>query len=412
MNPSTKQSQKATVVDVAIVGAGLVGVSLAVAMGRAGLNVAIFDRNAPSDMIKEVFDGRVTAISYASWQLFKAIGVSAPMEAEGQPINNIRVSDGDAPVFLDFDHRALGTDPLGLMVENRFIRSALFEGLNELKSVTLYAPAVVADVIQDGGLAEIILKDGMRFKSSLVVAADGRASPLREAAGIRTIGAGYNQMGIVTTIEHEKDNLGIAHERFLTPGPFAILPLKGNRSSLVWAEKPQTAKALLALGEEAFDREIAERTGGFLGAVHAVGPRFSYPFSVQIARRYVSGRLVIIGDAAHGIHPIAGQGVNLGWRDVAALAELAVDASRLGLDIGAPDLLARYERWRRTDTITLTAITDTLTRLFSNDIKPLRRVRDIGLAAVNRMPPVKRFLMRHARGTVGSLPRLLKGEAL
>lgn len=414
MNATVKQHHEAVTVtvDVAIVGAGLVGLSLAAALGQAGLEVAIFDRAAPKDMTKADFDGRVIATSYASWQFFKAVGAWPAMEAEAQPINDIRVSDGDAPVFLNFDHKALGGDPLGFLVEIRFLRAALFDRLAELHNVALHAPVSVEAVNQEGGLADIVLQDGTHFRANLVVAADGRDSPLREAAGIRTIRSNYHQTGIVTTIEHEKDHLGIAHERFLPPGPFAILPMKGKRSSLVWAEKPEVAESLLALDDAAFDREIARRTGDFLGDVHSVGPRFSYPFAIHLARRYVSGRLVIIGDAAHGIHPIAGQGVNLGWRDAAALAELVVDASRIGLDVGAPDLLARYERWRRTDTLSLAAITDGLNRLFSNDVPAIRVARDVGLAAVNRMPPVKRFLMRHARGTVGSLPRLLKGEAL
>lgn len=398
--------------DIIIVGAGLVGLSLAAAIAPSGLRVSVLDKVSPADMIRPDFDGRVIAVSYASWKLFEATGVWPHMAPQAQPIMNIRVSDGDAPVFLNFDHKALGEEPHGFMVENRHIRAALLEALEGAENVSIEAPAGVKEVVQEEGSALVRLSDGSERRASLVVAADGRNSPLRDAAGIRVIRTDYNQTAIVTAIEHEKDHQGIAHERFLTPGPFAILPLPGKRSSLVWAERPEVAGAILGLDEAAFDAEIAKRIGGFLGDVHAVGPRFSYPLSLHVARRYVAGRLVVIGDAAHGIHPIAGQGVNLGWRDVAALAELVVDAHRLGLDIGAADLLAQYERWRRTDTLSLAAVTDGLTRLFSNDIKPIRLARDIGLAAVNRIPPLKRFLVRHARGTIGTLPRLLKGEAL
>ncbi len=398
--------------DITIVGAGLVGLSLAAAVGGSGLRVSVLDKVAPADMIRPDFDGRVIAVSYASWKLFEATGVWPHIAPHAQPIETIRVSDGDAPVFLNFDHRALGDEPLGYMVENRHIRAALLKTLEGAKNVSIEAPCAVAEVVQEDATALIRVADGSERRANLVIAADGHNSPLRDAAGIRVIRARYNQTAIVTTIEHEKDHRGIAHERFLTPGPFAILPLPGKRCSLVWAERPEVAKAILALDEDGFDAEVAKRIGGFLGAVHAVGPHFSYPLSLHVARRYVAGRLVVIGDAAHGIHPIAGQGVNLGWRDVAALAELVVDAHRLGLDIGAADLLARYERWRRTDTLALAAVTDGLTRLFSNNITPIRLARDFGLAAVNRMPPLKRFFMRHARGTIGTLPRLLKGEAL
>lgn len=406
------QAPSETRTDIIIVGAGLVGLSLAAAVAGSGLRVTVLDRVKPADMVRADFDGRVIAVSYASWKLFEATGVWPHMAPQAQPIRDIRVTDGDAPVFLNFDHKALGDEPFGYMVENRHIRAALLKSLEGAENISVQAPVAVEEVRQEPGSALVCLADGRTLRANLVIAADGRNSPLRDAAGIRVLRTDYNQTAIVTAIEHEKDHQGIAHERFLTPGPFAILPLPGKRSSLVWAEQPEVAAAVLALDEAAFDAEVAKRIGGFLGEVHALGPHFSYPLSLHVARRYVEGRLVVIGDAAHGIHPIAGQGVNLGWRDVAALAELVVDAHRLGLDIGTADLLARYERWRRTDTLSLAAVTDGLTRLFSNDIRPIRLARDFGLAAVNRMPPVKRFLMRHARGTIGTLPRLLKGEAL
>lgn len=398
--------------DVLIVGAGLSGLTLAVALGRSGLDVAMLDRLPIEHTLAAGFDGRVTAIAYSSWQLLQAIGAWEGMAVHAQPMFDIRVTDGSAPVFLNFDHRALGDEPFGYMVENRHIRAALLGEIEAMDTVSLIAPATLDHIAYGPGRARAHLDAGGKIAASLVLAADGRASRLREEAGIGTIGHRYDQAGIVTTIEHEHDHRGIAHERFLTPGPFAILPLVGRRSSLVWSEAPDTAKALLTLDDDGFNAQIAKRIGGFLGDVRAVGPRFSYPYAVHVADRFVDERLALIGDAAHGIHPIAGQGLNLGWRDVAALAELVVDTARLGLDVGSGEMLARYDRWRRVDSLTLAAVTDGLNALFSNDIAPVRLARDAGLAVVNRIDPLKKLFMEHARGTVGTLPRLLKGESL
>jgi 2-octaprenyl-6-methoxyphenol hydroxylase len=249
-------------------------------------------------------------------------------------------------------------------------------------------------------------------RADLVVAADGRNSMLRRDAGIRTASWRYGQTGIVCTVEHERPHRGIAQERFLPAGPFAILPLTGNRSSLVWTERADLAPAMLALDEADFTGEVATRFGDHLRTLRVVGPRWSYPLALLHAERYVDRRLALVGDAAHVMHPIAGQGLNLGLRDVAALAEVLTDTRRLGLDLGTAPVLAGYQRWRRVDAVTLLAVTDGLNRLFSNDLAPVRLARDLGLAAVNRLPPVKRFFMRHARGTVGKLPRLLQGDAL
>jgi 2-octaprenyl-6-methoxyphenol hydroxylase len=412
MTQSPAAIRSALRTDVLIVGGGLAGLSLAVALGRAGLDVTVAERSDLSTMVVPEFDGRVTAVAYASWRLLDAIGAWRHMEEHAQPILDIRVTDGDAPVFLNFDHRALGNEPFGYLVENRHLRLGLLRALADLGTVRLVHPAEIdgMDVLPGGVDARLTGSGGIR--AALAVAADGRRSPLREAAGIGLVGHRYAETGIVTTIEHEHDHCGIAHERFLPAGPFAILPLKGNRSSLVWSEKHEVAKALLALDDTAFNAEIMRRMDSFLGEVRAVGPRFSYPYAVHVAEKFAGDRLALVGDAAHGIHPIAGQGLNLGWRDVAALAELVVDAARLGLDIGSPLILERYDRWRRVDTLTLAAVTDALNALFTNDIAPVRLVRDAGLALVNRIDPLKRFFMQHARGTVGELPRLLKGDAL
>ncbi len=398
--------------DVLIVGGGLAGLSLAVALGRAGIDVTVAERASLDATVDPGFDGRVTAIAYASWRLREGIGAWQHMEAHAQPILDIRVTDGAAPVFLNFDHRALGNEPFGYLLENRHIRLGLLRTIQDLGTVHLQYPATVDGMEAHPGGVTARLGGHGALRAALVVAADGRKSPLREAAGIKVLGHDYAETGIVTTIEHEKDHLGIAHERFLPAGPFAVLPIAGRRSSLVWSEKHHVAKAILALDDDAFNAEISKRMEGFLGTVHAVGPRFSYPYAVHVAERFCADRLALVGDAAHGIHPIAGQGLNLGWRDVAALAELLVDTARLGLDIGSPLVLERYDRWRRIDTLTLATVTDSLNALFTNDVAPVRLLRDAGLAVVNRIDPLKRFFMQHARGTVGTLPRLLKGEAL
>jgi 2-octaprenyl-6-methoxyphenol hydroxylase len=262
-----------------------------------------------------------------------------------------------------------------------------------------------------GGGVTARLSNGETVAATLAIAADGRVSPLRQAMGIKTVGWSYPQTGIVATVEHEKPHNGVAYEHFLPAGPFAILPMTGNRSSLVWTEKAALAPALLKLDDAMFNAELAKRFGAHLGRVKTAGLRWSYPLSFHIARDFVKPRFALAGDCAHGIHPIAGQGLNLGLKDAAALADVLLDAARLGQDIGALDVLKRYERWRRFDSVTLAASTDALNRLFSNDIAPLRVLRDVGLGIVDAIGPARRFFMRHAGGDVGKLPRLMKGEA-
>jgi 2-octaprenyl-6-methoxyphenol hydroxylase len=250
------------------------------------------------------------------------------------------------------------------------------------------------------------------LRGRLAVSAEGRNSPSREAAGISVSGWSYHQAGIVCTVRHDQPHNGVAQEHFLPAGPFAILPLVGNRSSLVWTEREDLTPTMMALDDAAFRNEVAKRFGDYLGTLEIEGPRWSYPLSLQLAESYVAPRLVLVGDAAHGMHPIAGQGLNVGLRDVAALAQVLTDAARLGFDIGGRDVLERYQRWRRFDNLTLLAVTDVLNKLFSNDIEPVRMLRGAGLAAVDKMPALKRLFMRHARGSVGKLPRLLAGEPL
>lgn len=399
-------------VDVIIAGGGLVGLTLALALSGAGLRVCVVDAAAPAEMRAAAFDGRVSSIAQGSMRVLDGIGVWSRMAAAAQPILEIRVSDGDAPLFLHYDHADVGDAPLGYIVENRVTRAALLEATAAAPNLVHLAPRTVATIAPGKAGVVARLSDGTTIAARLAVGADGRNSRVRTGAGIRATAWDYPQVGIVCTVAHERPHRGIAHERFLPAGPFAILPMLGDRSSLVWTERRPLARAMVALDEAAFTAEMARRFGDFLGRLEVVGPRWSYPLALSHADSYLAERLALVGDAAHAIHPIAGQGFNLGIRDVAALAEVVVDAHRLGLDIGRADVLARYQRWRRFDTVLLIAVTDGLNRLFSNDVSPVRLARALGLAAVNRMPPVKRLFMRHAMGLVGELPRLVRGEPL
>jgi 2-octaprenyl-6-methoxyphenol hydroxylase len=294
---------------------------------------------------------------------------------------------------------------------NRHIRRALFAALDESQTLEVIAPAAVGRVDVDADRVMAQLSNGDEVTAALGVAADGRESPLREQMGLRVIAWSYPQIGIVATVAHERSHNGTAYEHFLPSGPFAILPMTGNRSSLVWTEREDLAPEILKLPPDAFEAEVARRFGAHLGAIQVEGPRWSYPLKFHLARGYVAPRFALAGDAAHGIHPIAGQGLNLGLKDAAALAECVLDAARLGLDAGHGEALRRYERWRRFDAFTLAAATDGLNRLFSNDVAPLRVVRDLGMGLVDSIGPLRRFFMRHAGGDIGKLPRLLKGEA-
>jgi 2-octaprenyl-6-methoxyphenol hydroxylase len=396
-----------------ITGGGLNGLVLGIACAGAGLACAVVDRQDPAVMTATGFDGRTSALAYGSKQVLSAVGLWPAIASEAEPILEIRVADDNAPLFLHYDHRELGSDaPLGWIVENQVLRRALLDHARALPSLTLLAPLEVNAVETAPGAATAAFADGRRMTARLVAAADGANSPLRRAAGIRTIEWRYRQTAIVTTVRHERPHAGIAVEHFLPSGPFAILPMTGNRSSIVWTEHEDLAKRIMALPDAAFTAELRARFGDFLGLIEPVGPRWSYPVFLMLAERYIDRRLALIGEAAHVIHPIAGQGLNLGIRDVAALAELIVDTRRLGLDIGDDALLERYQAWRRFDAVLLATVTDGLNRLFSNSSAPLRLIRDLGLAAVNRVPPLKRFLMRDAMGITGELPRLVQGLPL
>lgn len=413
--------------DIAIVGAGLNGSLLALVAGTAGLRTALIDRMPLKAMTEAGFDGRTTAIAYTSQRLFEAVGVWGDVGGEAEPILDIRISDAGydgraSPLFLHFDHREVaagreGAAPMGWIVENRFLRAAILRRLAACPNVEMVAPDEAIETQRDSHRATLALKSGRTLVARLVASAEGRGGAMREEAGIGARAWSYGQIAIVLVARHAEPHCGVAQEKFLPGGPFAILPMRDSeagehRSSIVWTERADLGRRLLELDGPRFQAEFARRFGDFLGPVDAVGPRWWFPLGLVHAERYIDQRLVLVGDAAHGLHPIAGQGFNLGVRDIAALVEVLVDTRRLGLDIGAADTLERYAQWRRSDNFAMVAATDLLNRLFSNDVKPLRLVRDVGLAGVNRIPPLRRFFVRHAMGLVGDLPKLIRGERL
>ncbi|HZH28816.1 MAG TPA: UbiH/UbiF/VisC/COQ6 family ubiquinone biosynthesis hydroxylase [Azospirillaceae bacterium] len=400
--------------EVLIVGGGLAGLTLAAALGTAGVPTVLVDRETRDDRMADTFDGRTTAVALGSKRAMEGAGIwpLLPDHVDQGAIRDIRVADDNAPLFLHYDHREVGDQPFGWVVENGLLRRAGFARLDALAAVTHLAPAAVAGMERDGGRIVARLSDGRTVAARLVVGADGRHSFCRNWAGIRTFGWDYPQTAIVCNVAHEFPHHGVAVEHFLPSGPFAVLPLSGDRSSIVWTERRELAPSYMKLDEDRFARELRRRAGDWLGEMRPIGPRFAYPLHLFMAERYTDDRLALVGEAAHAIHPIAGQGLNMGLRDVAALAEVVVDTYRLGLDVGGPDVLARFQRWRRSDNLLLAVVTDGLNRLFSNRIGPVRLARDVGLSLVGKVPPLKRLLMRHAMGTVGRLPRLVAGDPL
>jgi len=400
--------------DIVIAGGGFAGLALAIAL-RQGLGPDFTVVVADPALAGSPVDARASAIAAGARRLFETIGVWGAVAAEAQPILDMVVTDsrlGDAvkPVFLTFAGEVEPDEPFAHMVENRPLVEALVGKARE-EGVVL-RPCAVAAFEVAGERVVVRLADGATTTAALLIAADGARSRLRELAGIATFGWSYGQSGIVTTVAHERDHDGRAEEHFLPAGPFAILPLKGRRSSIVWTEEEDAAERIVALPDELFHDELERRFGLHLGEISLAGPRRAYPLGLTVARAFVADRLALVGDAAHVIHPIAGQGLNLGLRDVAALAEALVDAVRLGLDPGAATVLERYQRWRRFDTMAMGIATDGLNRLFSNRSDALRLVRDVGLGLVDRLPALKRLFIREAAGLVGEVPKLLRGEAL
>jgi 2-octaprenyl-6-methoxyphenol hydroxylase len=412
--------------DVVIAGGGLAGLTLALAMDQAGLSVAVVDALPMEAQLAPEFDGRSSALAYTSWRLFEALGVAKHLRPHVERIEHILVCDGrpyggekpggPGPHTLHFDRTEISEgpdgEPLGWMSENRHSRLALLKTIAERPNILLIAPvrADGYDARYDG--VDLKLEDGRKLRGNLLVACDGKFSRIRKQAGVRTVGWNYGQKGVVATVQHEKPHNGVAYEYFLPSGPFAILPLTDNRSSLVWTEPDDIADALKAADDDVFQHELESRFGDFLGAVKPVGPRWAYPLGLKYAEQFCVERVAFVGDAARGIHPLAGQGFNLGIRDGAALAEVCGEAKRVGLDIGALTTLRRYEGWRKFDSATLAVGTDVFNRLFSNDIEPIRQIRGLGLSLVNKVPVARRFFMRQAGGETGDAPKLLKGQRL
>ena len=402
-------------VEVVVGGAGFAGLALAIAL-RQGLGdpftVTVAD---PALAHARSKDPRASAIAAAARRLFEAIGVWGSVAENAQPILDMVVTDSkldDAtrPAFLTFDGEVEEGEPFAHMIENRHLVDALVGKAKSL-GVELRATAV-ASFVADANSAKVRFADGETITARLLVGADGARSLIRERAGIATHGWNYDQSAIVTTVAHEREHNGRAEEHFLPAGPFAILPLTGRRCSIVWTETSGDADRIVALPDSEFHAELEKRFGLQLGDIEVVGPRRAFPLGLFTARTFIGERLALVGDAAHIIHPIAGQGLNMGLRDVAALAEAIADAARLGLDPGGPEVLERYQRWRRFDTMTMGVATDGLNRLFSNHSDMLRLVRDVGLGLVERMPILKRMFIREAAGFTGDVPKLLKGEAL
>ncbi len=392
--------------DIIIVGGGLNGPALAVALAKSGFGVTVVDPRPPLARGQRGFDGRAYSLAIASRRLLGAIGVWEGLDT--QPILKIKASDGRAgqgaaPFFLTFDHAEIEEGPMGFMVEDRFLYTALHDAM-EAAGVTRVTGTVVA---QGGG---VTLSSGERLEAALVVGCDGRGSGTAQRAGIRRVGWGYGQTALVTAVEHERPHEGVAHQLFLPSGPLAILPLPGNRSSIVWSETDANATAIQALDDDGYLAALRPRFGDFLGDIRLAGTRFTYPLSLSLADRFVAARVALVGDAAHGVHPLAGQGLNLGLRDVAALAEVLVDARRRGEDIGALSVLDRYQQWRRFDSTAMALGMDGMNRLFSNDNPILRLGRDLGLGAVNAWPALRRGFIRQAAGLSGELPALLQGR--
>ncbi|WP_428648081.1 ubiquinone biosynthesis hydroxylase [Roseibium sp.] len=410
-----KKKNATDMFDVVIAGGGYVGLSLAVALkqGDAGLRCAVVDPK-PMDQLHK--DPRASAIAAAASRMLTQLGVWKQIEGEAQPINEMIVTDSklrDAvrPVFLTFDGQATAGEPFAHMMPNGVMMPALYKAAKKL-GVSFFAPGTAETFRTLSDHTELVLDDGTVLKSRLLVAADGVRSKLRDLAGIRTVNWDYGQSGIVTTVGHERPHNGRAEEHFLPAGPFAILPLPGNRSSLVWTEKTSDAERLVRSDDFTFELELERRFGHHLGALTLEGPRRAYPLGLKLARDFVKPRFALIGDAAHGIHPIAGQGLNLGFKDVAALAEVLIDARRLGQDVGGFDVLERYQRWRRFDTFQMGVVTDVLNRLFSNDNDLLRAARDFGLGLVDRMPGLKTHFIKEAAGFAGPVPKLLSGDPI
>lgn len=404
-------------VDVLIAGGGLNGPALALALAGAGLSVAVVDPRPADLRAGDAFDGRAYALAVASTRLLSALGLWQDLAPQAQPIRQVKASqglpgEGAATLFLHFDSAETEEGPVGHLLEERFLYRALLAGM-EAAAVTHLPGVAVTGQTPDISGVTVGLSDGRQMRAQLLVGADGRGSGVADRAGIARRGWDYGQTALVAAIDHELPHEGIAHQYFMATGPLAILPLPGNRSSIVWSETRANAQAIAALDDAAFLDVLRPRVGDFLGALSLAGPRFSYPLSLSLAERYAAPRVALVGDAAHGVHPIAGQGLNLGLRDVAALAEVLVGAARRGEDIGADLVLERYQGWRRFDATALALGMDGVNRLFGSDNPLVSGLRGVGMGIVTAIPALRRGFMRQAAGlSVDPMPRLLAGRPL
>ena len=401
--------------DIVIAGGGLNGLSMALALRAGGFSVTLVDPIEQKVRANAKFDGRSYALSIASKRVLSALRVWENI-ADTSPILGIKVTDGRAaeapsPLMLAFDHAEIEEGPMGFMAEDRQLRPALLAACKDAGVVQIEGDSVASEAADTSGVT-VSLGSAKTLRARLLIACDGKKSAIAARAGIRKTGWEYDQTSLVCAIAHELPHHGIAHQYFMPAGPLAILPLKGNRCSIVWTERRARAEAIQAMSDADYLAELRPRFGSFLGEIELAGARFTYPLALSIADRFVADRVALVGDAAHVVHPIAGQGLNAGLKDIAALAEVLTDAHRRGEDIGRADVLERYQRWRRFDTAALAVATDGFNRLFSNDNSALRLIRDIGMAATNAVPGLRRALIREAAGLTGDLPRLAKGQAL
>jgi len=403
--------------EIIIVGGGLNGPALALALADGGFSVTIIDALPARSRDQKGFDGRGYALALASQHLLSAIGVWPQVAENSQPINQVKITDGRAGEgpsgwMLHFDSRELAEGPMGFMVEDRYLSRALQGAVQKHPLITQINGETVVDQQVGPASVTVTTASGKTLTGSILIGSDGRSSGTAKRAGIRRVGHDYGQTALVCAIEHDLPHNGIAHQFFMPPGPLAILPLPGNRSSIVWSETAGEAARINALPEDEYLDILRPRFGSFLGQIRLAGTRFTYPLNLTLAEHFIAPRLALIGDAAHGVHPIAGQGLNLGLRDVGALAEVLILARRRGEDIGAPDVLERYQRWRQFDTTVMALATDAFNKLFSNDNSLLRLGRDMGLGMVNAMPSVRKRFIREAAGLSGDVPKLLQGRQI
>lgn len=394
--------------DVLIIGGGLVGGLAACALAKGGVSVTVVDTDDPDTLLKAEYDGRCSAVARSVHNAFVALDLWDSLKDEAGVIEDIRVTDGHSPLFLHFDSLDLVGAPFGYMLENRVMRRTFLNVLPTLENVTYLAPHRVQTLERTAQGVTATLEDGTTLTAQLAIGADGRNSWVRRSANIGLTKWGYDQTAIVCTVESEKSHQNIAQEHFLPNGPFAILPMPNKRSSIVWTESSRNAPVLMGLSDGDFKAELAERFGDYLGGLEVTGPRWSYPLTLQFAKKSIDTRLALIGDASHGMHPVAGQGFNMGARDACALAELIIATKNLGLDVGAGRVLEDYDRWRHFDNHMMLAATDGLVKLFSTNSSPIRFARTAGLALVDKLPFAKKFFTRSAMGLVGDLPHIMR----